>query len=145
MKHHIVSIDNDFGHIAGVKAYSSHDSLEEAEKALDAIQQRCQQAHVDKRDREEENHQRYVEWASNAIVQCPNQFGGFNWIKHPGDQHHLAHIKNVPYHTVRECDGQDVVTHDLIRVKANQPLMLLEELSIPPECWLEYHLVDNKE
>ena len=144
-QHHIVVIDNDYGHINDVTLYSSHDTKEEATKALKAIQGACIKSHKERADREKENYQRYLKWATKAIVECPNKFGGFNWTKRPGDPTHLDNIQSIPYHTVKQCDGKTVVqSNNLIRVKGNEPLSLLEEITIPPEYYLEYHLVERQ-
>lgn len=105
-QHHIITIDNDYGHINDVILYSSHDTKKEAEEALGVIKQARTQSYVDKANREKENYQRYLKWASKAIVECPNQYGGFNWVKYPGDPHHLAHVKEVSYYTVRQYGGR---------------------------------------
>ncbi len=143
-KYHIVSIDNDHGHISDVTLYSSHDTKKEAAKALKDITKIALQSHLDKTDREQENYKMYVKWASKANVECPNKFGGFNWIKQPGDANHIEHVYGVPYHRVRGGDGQTLVKDDHIQIRSSEPLVLLEELVIPPEHWLEYHLVEPK-
>ena len=143
-KYHVVSIDNDYGHINDVILYSSHDTKQEATKALEVIHRASQQSHVDKANRENDNYQRYLKWASKAIIECPNQYGGLNWIKHPGDPNHLSHIQSIPYHTVKQHDGWMTISHNLIQVKSNKPLRLLKELVIPLKHYLEYHLVEPK-
>jgi len=141
-QYHIVAIDNGYGYIADVVLYSSHDTKDEAETALAVVKQARDQSHIDKSNRERENYQRYLKWASKAIIECPNQYGGFNWIKRPGDPHYIEYIQNIPYSTVKQYEGKTIVLDRLIQIKNSEPLTLLEELVVPPEHYLEYHLVE---
>ncbi|MEE8113480.1 MAG: hypothetical protein V3T23_03905 [Nitrososphaerales archaeon] len=143
-KYHIVAIDNDYGHIAGVTLYSSHNTKEEAEGALNIIEQAKLQSYLDQDNREKENRQRYLKWASKAIIECPNEYGGLNWTQHPGDPNHTANAEVVPQYTVAKHNNKTTISCNHIRIKGSEPLVLLQELAIPPEHYLEYHLVDIK-
>ena len=144
-KLHIVSIDNEFGHISNVTLYSSHDTEKEATDALEVINNASRQSYVDRDDREKENYKRYLKWGSKATIECPNEHSsGLNWVKYPGDERHSDHIENIPFHVVRQCDGKTTISSDLIEIKSSEPLSLLDELAIPPEHCLEYHLVEPK-
>ena len=143
-KYHIVSIDNDYGHINGVALYSSHDTEKEATITLEIVKNIVQQSHIDKANREKENYKRYEKWASQATVECPNGYGGFNWKRKPGDPHHLNDIKSIPYYIIRQYNGKTTIVGNLIEITRSEPLSLLEELVIPQEHYLEYHLVEPK-
>jgi len=143
-QYHIIAIDNDYAYINSVILYSSHNTRKKAEEALEVIKQACTQSFTNKNNREKENYQRYLKWASKAIVECPNQYGGFNWIKNPGDPHHLANVKAVHYYTVKQFEGKTIVSDKLIQIRSSEPLILLEELEVPPEHYLEYYLVEPK-
>lgn len=140
VQYHIVAIDNDFGHISDVIIQSSYKTKKEAEHALQIIKLACQKSHVDKSSREKENYQRYIDWAADAIIECPGKYGGLNWSVSPGQLHHSSHVKSVPYHMIRNCGGLSTIQYSAILIKGTKPLALLEELTIPPEHYLEYHL-----
>ena len=144
MKHHIVTIDNDYGHIAGVTLHSSYNTREEAEAALLILEEERSNAHVSYSNAEKRNYQRYLEWAANATIECPNGFGGFNWTQKPGHQHHEANIKSVPLSEVEKFDGQCVVEHRHMRIKSDKPLKLTKRKPVAAKYWLEYHLVGNE-
>lgn len=140
VKYHVVSIDNEYGHIRDVIVRSSHDSREEAEDALEKLETIKSQAHADRLSRDQENRQRYLDWAQDAIVECPNRFGGFNWTMNKSDPRFDGHVRSIPEHAVRKHNGKRLVVYGSIQIRGPEPLNLLPEIDIQLENWLEHHI-----